>query len=96
MNNQRNLVVVCKECHDKHHAGEIEIGSVKQTSEGPQREIHRTPKAPTTVSEEQLETIKSALKAYPQMTPTRMIVYLQQHHEIITTPQRLKAIREKM
>lgn len=96
MNDMRNLVVLCKECHDKHHAGEMEIGPVKQTSEGPQREIQHMSKPPITVNEEQLETIKSAIKAYPQMTPMRMIVYLEQHHAIQISSQRLKAIREKM
>jgi len=34
MNAARNLIVVCEACHDAHHAKEIEIGPVKQTSEG--------------------------------------------------------------
>jgi DNA mismatch repair protein MutS len=35
----RNLVVVCQSCHDKHHSNQIEIGSVKQTSNGLERDI---------------------------------------------------------
>jgi hypothetical protein len=36
---QRNLVVVCQKCHDAHHASQIEIGALQQTSEGPVRAI---------------------------------------------------------
>lgn len=39
MNAGRNLVVVCAGCHDRHHAGEIEIGPVRQTSDGPERQV---------------------------------------------------------
>jgi DNA mismatch repair protein MutS len=39
MNALRNLIVVCQACHDRHHAGELEIGPVKQTSDGPVREV---------------------------------------------------------
>jgi DNA mismatch repair protein MutS len=36
-NTLRNLVVLCETCHDKHHAGELEIGELRQTSEGLER-----------------------------------------------------------
>jgi hypothetical protein len=39
MNALRNLIVVCQRCHDRHHAGELEIGPVRQTSDGPVREL---------------------------------------------------------
>lgn len=39
MNALRNLIVVCQKCHDRHHAGELEIGPMKQTSDGPVREV---------------------------------------------------------
>jgi hypothetical protein len=35
----RNLVVVCQACHDAHHAGQIEIGPIQQTSSGPERRL---------------------------------------------------------
>lgn len=38
---QRNLVVVCQSCHDAHHASQIEIGTLQQTSDGPVRTITR-------------------------------------------------------
>ena len=39
MNDLRNLVAVCSECHDAHHAGKITIGPVIDTSDGQERSI---------------------------------------------------------
>ena len=39
MNSIRNLAVLCEACHDRHHAGELEVGPIQQTSEGPVRSI---------------------------------------------------------
>jgi DNA mismatch repair protein MutS len=39
MNDARNLIVICQKCHDETHAGKIEIGDIKMTSDGPVREI---------------------------------------------------------
>lgn len=38
-NELRNLVVLCEECHDAHHAGTLQIGPARQTSEGVVREF---------------------------------------------------------
>lgn len=40
VHNVSNLVVLCEICHDKHHAGELEIGGIISTSDGPQRIIN--------------------------------------------------------
>jgi hypothetical protein len=37
MNNASNLIVLCKECHDKIHSGKIEVAPLVQTSSGPER-----------------------------------------------------------
>lgn len=39
MNDKRNLITICKKCHDDVHAGKYEINSIKITSEGQEREI---------------------------------------------------------
>ena len=95
MNNLRNLIVVCQACHDKHHAGELEIGPVKQTSEGLQREVIQKPKtaAPT---DDQLATIQAELKAYPNLPASRMIFDLEQKHGIRISSQRLRTIRQAL
>ena len=92
MNDLRNLVVVCQACHDKHHAGEMAIGPVKQTSEGPVREVVTAPKKPG-VTDEELATIQAELKAYPNLPASRMIFDLEERHGIRITAQRLRTIR---
>jgi hypothetical protein len=87
--------VVCQACHDKHHAGELEIGPVKQTSEGPQREVIQKPKA-AAPTDEQLATIQAELRAYPNLPASRMIFDLEQRHGIRITSQRLRTIRQAL
>jgi 5-methylcytosine-specific restriction endonuclease McrA len=97
MNALRNLVVVCEACHDKHHANELEIGQVKQTSVGPLRDYEYRPSASARVSsgltDEQMETIKAELKAFPNLPASRMVFDLEDRHGIKITSQRLRAIR---
>jgi DNA mismatch repair protein MutS len=98
MNAPRNLVVVCDACHDKHHAKEIEIGPVKQTSEGPIREIVTLKKyaykpSALGMTEEDTETIRGELRKYPNLDPKRMVFDLEHRHGIRITVQRLKTIR---
>ena len=94
MNAVRNLVVVCDACHDKHHAKELEIGPVKQTSDGPVRQVTRAaPKAAPGLTDEQNETILNELRTYPNLDPKRMVFDLEQRHGIRITVQRLKTLR---
>jgi DNA mismatch repair protein MutS len=69
-NSLRNLIVVCQACHDKHHNQEIEIGSVKETSEGPEREVKLVASKRKTAkySEEQMTQIMTILKSKPNGT----------------------------
>jgi DNA mismatch repair protein MutS len=101
MNAIRNLVVLCDACHDKHHAKEIEIGPVQQTSDGPVRQVadlakyaHKT--NPSGLTEEQIETIKAELRAYPKVDPKRMVFDLENRNGIRITVQRLKTIRASL
>jgi hypothetical protein len=96
MNTLRNLVVVCQACHDKHHAGELSIGPVKQTSEGPVREVNRFETfahRPVGLSEDQIATVKAELQAYPTLPVSRMLYDLEQRHGIRITAQKLRSIR---
>jgi len=96
MNNLRHLIVVCQTCHDAHHAGELEIGPVRQTSEGPIREITRVepaPRAQTGLTAEEIATVQAELRAYPNLPASRMLFDLETRHGIRITPQRLRTIR---
>lgn len=39
MNSVSNLIVICQACHDKHHAGNVIIEPLVQTSDGPERNV---------------------------------------------------------
>jgi DNA mismatch repair protein MutS len=82
----RNLIVVCVDCHDKHHAGHLEIGPLVQTSDGQVRlsaeEVTTKKKSESSSrskwSEEQIQCIKIYLKTYPNSPPKRAIFDLQE------------------
>ena len=96
MNNIRNLVVLCEECHDKVHKNEIAVGPVVQTSEGEVRDIRELQKYAykhPDFTEEQLALIRQDLITYKTQAPARIIFYIEQRHGIKLTLQRLKTIR---
>jgi hypothetical protein len=53
-NELRNLAVLCEECHDKHHNGDITVGPLLQTSDGLER---------STIASVSSETKKSKTKS---------------------------------
>jgi hypothetical protein len=101
MNDMRNLVTLCEKCHLNVHAGTIEIGAVKQTSEGPILDVKRhletfAYKPRGEFTDEQLELIKNDIRTYKTLTPARLIFYIKEHHGIKLTLQRLKTIRASL
>ena len=102
MNDLRNLVVVCQKCHDANHAGQIEIGGVKQTSEGEVREVVDLkkyvykPPAITGFTSEEIEVVKAELRAYPNLPVKRMIFDLENLHGIKITAHKLSVIRQNI
>jgi hypothetical protein len=99
MNDLRNLIVVCQECHDKHHAGELEIAPQKQTSSGPQRIVTETPKTIVVKlkkkkwSDEEVETIERYLRKYPHMAIGRLVYDLKQTEGISISESVLRKMR---
>jgi transposase len=109
MNALRNLVVVCQACHDAHHAGSLEIGSVQQTSDGPVRSFSELaekysykgsavtagakPKATGGLTTEQLAKVEEYLRKYPLLPAKRVAFDLLEQEGIKVTEQRLRTIR---
>lgn len=98
----RNLVTVCSECHDAHHAGLIEITPLKQTSDGAVRAVTKTPEATIQKSlrrskwtNEQIETIREYLRGHPNIPPKRAVFDLGELGIVITVVG-LRALREKV
>jgi DNA mismatch repair protein MutS len=99
MNDLRNLIVVCQSCHDKHHAGELEIGPQVQTSAGPQRVAVQTAPAKKTKSkwsEEQLKTIEETLRKYPHLAIPRLVYDLKQQEDIEISEAQLRKMRNSL
>jgi len=97
----RNLIVLCQKCHDDYHAGKLEIGQSKQTSEGIVREIKKKEiiKSPSSISKwknEELEIIHSYLKKYPLMTIKRVLFELEQNEDIHISESSLRSIRKEI
>jgi DNA mismatch repair protein MutS len=99
-NSPRNLIVVCNSCHDKHHAGELEIPPLQQTSEGPER-ISLASKGGDTKSQsqsnrtvEEMEAIQSALHVYKGRPPERISAALQLDGVSITIAELKRFIRK--
>lgn len=103
-NQLRNLVVLCETCHDKHHAKQLEIQPLVQTSEGLERieatgavavAVASTPPAPITRSKlptEQQEIIRNVvirMKANKH-PPKRILTELKAKEGIDITPAQLK------
>jgi DNA mismatch repair protein MutS len=100
MNNLRNLIVVCQACHDKHHAGELEIGPQKQTSAGPQRVTTSTTPAPKKVkvkwTEGEQQTIEQTLRKFPHVSITRLVYDLKQQDDIVISEAALRKMKQSL
>ena len=95
MNSMKNLTVLCETCHDKVHGGELEVGPVQQTSEGPVLSVKVKTKAKD-LADETLELIKNDLRTYRTMAPARLIFYIEENHGVKLTTQRLKTLRASL
>jgi len=97
-NHIRNLIAVCAGCHDKHHADELEIGPVKQTSEGAVRQIITVEPPQTRVKSkwavQQQETILKLLREKPNVAISRILFELEEYHAIKISSATLQKIRK--
>jgi len=76
MNDKRNLIVICEDCHDSVHAGNIEIGDIKVTSNGPERQIK------SKWTEEEHKIIMDTLQKYSKLSLKSLRAHLSSKHEI--------------
>ena len=92
-NHVRNLVVLCEACHDKHHAKEIDIAPLTQTSEGLERFSYKPEPLRTPVkgwTDVEIETIKTTVKSLQGRPAQRIATELQEVHGIKLTVVQLK------
>lgn len=106
LNHLRNLAVLCQVCHDKHHAQQIHIGHVEDTSEGPMRSITDlsqfayTPqpepvvggKRRITITQEQIALIRETKESNPMLEPKLLALRVQREHGLDITEQNIKSL----
>jgi DNA mismatch repair protein MutS len=95
-NHMRNLIAVCAGCHDKHHAKELIIGPVRQTSGGQVRELRfaETPKLKCKWAIQQQETILKMLREKPKVAISRILFELEEYYAIKISAATLQKIRK--
>ncbi len=105
MNNERNLVVLCEACHDAHHRKELEIGSVKQTSDGPELTIeHKSISSDSSSrkgksskwTDDELEEIHTYLRKYKTASLKTIRFQLEAEHGILISESSLRTIRNSI
>ncbi len=85
MNDKRNLIVICQKCHDDVHAGTMEIGELKVTSDGPERSISMfspMPKKKGKWSDEEMKTVKETLQKCSSLSLRAIRAYLSSEYSI--------------
>jgi DNA mismatch repair protein MutS len=108
LNHVRNLIVVCETCHDKHHAGQLHIGPVEDTSEGPIRSItnlqsfahvprEEEPKSKKKAlfTTEQIAKIREVIATDPGLAPKLYCFRVQRLHDIPITEAQFKSLQKK-
>lgn len=105
MNDKRNLIVICQKCHDEVHAGTVEIGEVKMTSDGPEREIIKESSSVSSEkksqkkskwTDEERETIVDTLRKYSTLSLKSIRAHLSSKHEIEISEGMLGKMRKEL
>jgi DNA mismatch repair ATPase MutS len=94
-----NLIVLCDSCHDKVHSNQLQVSALIQTSDGMERSIvESSPKTESSRkskwSEEELRTIESVCKRFPNLSGPNLSRYLLNQHEIHISAASLKKMRD--
>jgi DNA mismatch repair protein MutS len=89
LNSTRNLITVCQVCHDKHHAKELEIKEVLQTSKGEirivKKNLIRKKTKEVKYTEEEQDVILKCIRENKGLASTLLAIKLQQDYNIVMT-----------
>jgi len=96
-----NLITICAKCHDAHHAGQLPISPLLQTSDGYERSSTTTTEtrvvataAGSKWSEEEREQIKEVLAKYSQLSLKAIQGYLKNNYNISISTSTLSQFRK--
>ena len=95
-----NLAVLCDSCHDAIHRGELTVGTLVQTSEGPEESVTGDTVVSVTDtakkskwSEEELTTIGRVSREFKHLSNANLSNYLMNHYQIQISSSTLKKFR---
>jgi len=101
-NHIRNLIVLCEACHQKHHAGGLEVAPLKASSseaaaaaEEPEAAAKK-PLQRTKWSPEQIEIIRGYLRNFPKVAPKRLVYDLEEKESIVISVASLARFRTSL
>lgn len=94
-NDLRNLIVLCKSCHDAHHRGEFEIGPLRQSDRGEVREFTPPSSPPSAIVDTAVQIVQRYLREYPNMSLKMLRNLIKNMEGIEVTEQKIRAIRKK-
>jgi DNA mismatch repair protein MutS len=92
LHHPRNLIVVCKSCHNKHHSEEILIGPIEDTSEGPKQRIEKVEKKIKKISKETLGILQNLKRDFPNLPLKLLLFKAKQEYDICLTEKQFKAL----
>jgi DNA mismatch repair ATPase MutS len=110
LNHIRNLATLCQGCHDKHHAEQIHVGPVEDTSDGPvrsildlsqyayvpsQEEVVKKRTQKPAFTKEQLESIQATHQAHPHLHTKLLTFQIEKLHGFKVTEAQLKQVIRK-
>jgi DNA mismatch repair protein MutS len=97
MNHERNLMVICGACHDKIHNGDITVGAIKSTSDGPEREVIHIPKSRHTKwSDAEITIMTDTLRKYTSLSLKALRGYMETKHGIKVSEAILSKMRKEL
>jgi DNA mismatch repair protein MutS len=106
MNTASNLIVLCEECHHKVHHDTLRIGPMLQTSHGPERTvIHIEPEESESAAkpikkgkwtDEEMETVRTTLRAYSSLSLKAVRAYLSSKYGIEMSETILTRIKKEL
>lgn len=103
LNSAANLITVCAECHDKHHAGQLQIHPLIVTSDGLERTTTLSTASPerqqvnrSKWSDEEKETIINILNKYNQLSLKAIQGYLKNNFNITISATTLGNFRKEI
>ena len=93
-NDLKNLIVLCKSCHDAHHRGEFDIGPLQMTNKGELRSFPPSPESSPSPKDTMTPLVLRYLREYPNMSNKMLAGLIQAKEGITVTPQKIASIRK--